>query len=79
MKYILHPGLGQEKKVLSLASEDPILKLLVKEPLSFDEIMLSINRDHRELYSQLMDLELNGKIMRIFGGKFVRTQELAMT
>lgn len=62
-----------------MPAEDPVLKLLEKEPLSLDEIMAAAQESPTSVYSRLTKLEMQGHIKRMFGGKYVRTPDIAIT
>lgn len=79
MKAILNPTPNRNVSASPDLSEPPLLRLLSKEPLSFDEITDMLGQNPKEIHRELIDLELKGTIRRVFGGKFVRSQELAMT
>lgn len=79
MKAILNCSVSIQKAAPPTDEVNPLLKLLSKQPLSFDEIMVALGENRKGIYSQLIELELKGKIKRVFGGKFSRTQELAIT
>ena len=52
---------------------DPILQLLAKGALSFDELAVALNQEPAQVQSQLIKLELEGAIRRVFGGQYVRS------
>jgi len=54
-------------------SEDPVLKLLANQPLSFDEIAIGLNENPNEIRSRMTQLELKGVVKRVFGGRYVRS------
>jgi DNA processing protein len=54
-------------------ADDPILKLLAKQPLSFDELAIALSREPAQVQSHLIKLELEGAVRRIFGGQYVRS------
>jgi len=53
--------------------EDPLLKLLTNQPLSFDEIAVGVSQNPAQLRSRLTYLELEGIVKRVFGGRYVRS------
>ena len=53
--------------------DDPLLKLLGRKPLSFDEIALLTKQNPIEIKSRLTELELGGVVKRVFGGSYVRS------
>ena len=52
--------------------QDPILKLLTNQPLSFDEIAVGLGENPIEIRSHLTQLELKGVVKRAFGGRYIR-------
>ena len=53
--------------------EDPVLDLLVHQALSFDEIAVGLNESPTQVCFRMTQLELNGAVKRIFGGRYVRS------
>ena len=54
--------------------QDPVLKLLANQPLSFDEIAVGLEENPATIRSRMTQLELKGVVKRIFGGRYVRNQ-----
>ncbi|MBI3999379.1 MAG: DNA-protecting protein DprA, partial [Candidatus Omnitrophica bacterium] len=55
-------------------SKDSVVKLLGDEPLSLDEITISLGEDPTQIRSRLTQLELKGVVKRIFGGRYVKSK-----
>ena len=62
------PSVGRPRN-----DNDPILQLLAKGALSFDELAIALNQEPAQVQSQLIKLELEGAIRRVFGGQYVRS------
>lgn len=54
------------------AVNDPVLKLLENRSLSFDEIALGLSEHPNRVRSRLTELELQGAVRRMFGGRYAR-------
>ena len=54
-------------------SEDPVLNLLANQPLSFDEIAVGLNENPAQIRSRMTQLELQGVVKRVFGGRYTRS------
>ncbi|MBI4372900.1 MAG: DNA-protecting protein DprA [Candidatus Omnitrophica bacterium] len=54
--------------------QDPVVQLLGNEPLSFDEIVSCLQEDPRQIRSRMIQLELDGMVRRVFGGRYVLRQ-----
>jgi len=54
-------------------NNDPILNLLADQPLSFDEIVVGLNENPVKISSRMTQLELQGVVKRVFGGRYVRS------
>ena len=67
----------EEKLIVAMTEErksnDPVLDLLVHQALSFDEIAVGLNESPTQVCSRMTQLELNGAVKRIFGGRYVRS------
>jgi len=59
--------------------DNSLLKLLTNEPLSLDEIIVSLNGSPSDIPSRLAQLEVQGVVKRLLGGKYVRTPDIAIT
>ncbi len=78
------PGQVQEKypeaTMILDETENSLLKLLVNRPLSFDEIAASLQpMAVREVSLRLSQLEVKKAVIRLFGGKYARTPDIAIT
>ena len=59
--------------------DNSLLKLLTNEPLSLDEIIVSLNGSPSDIPSRLAQLEVQGVVKRLLGGKYVRTPDISIT
>ncbi len=60
-------------------TNNSLLKLLTNEPLSLDEIIVSLSGSPNDILSRLAQLEVQGAVKRLLGGKYVRTPDIAIT
>jgi DNA processing protein len=62
-----------EERLEETKEENPVLQLLAKRPLSFDELVGALNQEPTQVQSHLIQLELKGAVKRLFGGRYVRS------
>ena len=61
-------------------TSDPVLRHMdPAEPCSVDDLMARCGLDGKALLARLTDLEVEGRVVRMAGGRFVRTPELMLT